>query len=177
MSLILILGGARSGKSRFAVKLASTLKGEKTYLATASALDPEMEERIKEHKRERPKQYKTVEEPLEIERVFKDSKPSKIVLLDCLTLWISNCLLSHKSEEQILARLNSFLSLAKENNACLIIVSNEVGQGIVPRNKLARRFRDIAGLANQLAAKEANEVYWMVAGIPTKIKGKALTDG
>ena len=153
MSLILILGGARSGKSRFAAKLVSTLKGEKTYLATASALDPEMEERIKEHRRKRPKQYKTVEEPLEIERVFKGNGPSKIVLLDCLTLWISNCLLSYKSEEQILARLNSFLSLAKENKACLVIVSNEVGLGIVPENKLARRFRDIAGLANQLALK------------------------
>lgn len=172
MNLILILGGVRSGKSRFGVKLASKLKGKVTYLATASALDSEMEERIKEHRKNRPKQWITAEEPLSIENVFKEKGCSKVVLLDCLTLWISNCLLSDKSEEEILTRLNSFLYLAKENKTHLIIVSNEVGLGIVPENRLARRFRDIAGLANQLVAQEAKQVYWMTAGIPTKIKGE-----
>jgi len=174
---IFILGGARSGKSGFALKLAESIKGKRLYIATAEVLDKEMEERIKKHKKDRGNNWTTIEEPLKIADVIKKNKKYGVILLDCLTLWISN--LMHKEArnkgqgargKRTKQAITELISACKDLKASIIIVSNEVGLGIVPDNPLARQFRDIAGLANQRIAETADEVYFMVSGIPMRVK-------
>lgn len=163
-----IIGGARSGKSRLALELAAKLPGKRAYLATACALDREMEERIANHRRERSAEWVTLEEPLAIPALLgKIAAEHQVLLLDCLTLWLSNLLLA---EKELDAEITSFLAAISAVEGSLFIVSNEVGQGIVPENALARRFRDLAGRLNQAVAAAAQEVYLVVAGIPLKIK-------
>lgn len=178
--LFLILGGARSGKSAFALHLAESIPGKKAYLATGEPIDEEMFTRIKRHKKERGNKWATIEEPVNIANVIRTNKEYAVILLDCLTLWLSN--LMHTSgcpsplvgegngggafEEEI----NSLISTCKRSKANIIIVSNEVGLGIVPENHLARRFRDIAGYTNQRIAEVANEVYFVAAGIAMRMK-------
>lgn len=190
--LVFITGGARSGKSSFALKLAESITppptsprkggrikvgGKRLYIATAEALDNEMAKRIKKHKKERGNNLDTIEEPIKIADVIKKNKGYDVILLDCLTLWISN--LMHKEargKEQgargrrTLQKITDLISACKKAKASTIIVSNEVGLGIVPDNPLARQFRDIAGFANQEIADAADEVYFMVSGIPMRIK-------
>lgn len=175
--LIFILGGARSGKSGFALKLAESIKGKRLYIATAEALDYEMAKRIKKHKKERGNNWSTIEEPINISDVIKKNKGCDVILLDCLTLWVSN--LMHREARskgqgarggRTLQKITDLISACKKAKASIIIVSNEVGLGIVPDNPLARQFRDIAGFANQKIADAAGEVYFMVSGIPLKIK-------
>lgn len=175
--LIFILGGARSGKSSFALKLAESIKGKRLYIATAEALDDEMAKRIKKHKKERGNNWNTIEEPIRIANVIKRNKGYDVILLDCLTLWVSN--LMHREARskgqgarggRTLQKITDLISACKKAKASIIIVSNEVGLGIVPDNPLARQFRDIAGFANQKIADAAGEVYFMVSGIPSKIK-------
>lgn len=172
--LVFIIGGARSGKSGFALKLAESIKGKRLYIATAEALDEEMEERIKKHKKERGNNWNNIEEPIKIADVIKKNKKYGVILLDCLTLWISN--LMHKKTGArghgpgVSKTVTEFISACKKAGANIIIVSNEVGLGIVPDNPLARRFRDIAGYANQKIADAADEVYFMVSGIPMRMK-------
>lgn len=171
---IFIVGGARSGKSSFALKLAESIKGKRLYIATAETLDEEMKERIKKHKKDRGNNWNTIEEPIKIADVIKKNKKYGVILLDCLTLWISN--LIHKEARVrgqgsgVIKSITELISACKEPKASIIIVSNEVGLGIVPDNPLARQFRDIAGFANQKIADAADEVYFMVSGIPLKIK-------
>jgi len=165
------LGGARSGKSDFALKVAKKLKGEVIYIATAEALDREMSERIKKHKSIRLADWKTVEEPKEIEKVIEENmRFTGTIIIDCITMWLSN-LLVEKEDEMILKETEILLRVARNTEATFILISNDVGLGIVPLSELGRRFRDLAGRVNQIIAKEADEVYFMVSGIPTKIKG------
>ncbi|MCD5391000.1 bifunctional adenosylcobinamide kinase/adenosylcobinamide-phosphate guanylyltransferase [candidate division NPL-UPA2 bacterium] len=167
--LIFITGGARSGKSSFAVKLATRLSKKVIFIATAQALDKEMKARIKKHQRQRRRNWRTVEEPRDTDKILSElRKRDNLVLLDCLTLLISNWLLSGK--KAVFKDVRSLLGAAREREFPTIIVSNEVGMGIVPDSELGRRFRDIAGRVNQMVAKEADEVYLLVSGLPIKIK-------
>lgn len=185
--IVFITGGARSGKSSFAMKEASKIHGKRLYIATAEPLDDEMKERIERHKKERPGDWDTVEEPMNIAEVMREApKEYDVMVLDCLTLWMSNLLIRvHNTEDstQIIETeignlldtvkmlKNSSLPDSAPSNCSLYIVSNEVGLGIVPDNKLARMFRDYAGMLNQRIAEIADEVYMVLAGIPLRIKG------
>lgn len=177
--LIFVTGGARSGKSAFALELANQIAGRPTgsplhirkcYLATAQAFDSEMEDRIAKHKAERGDDWDCAEEPLEVAKKIEELKGRyDLILLDCLTLWLSN--LMHESETPNLNdSAANLINACKSSESTVIVVSNEVGLGIVPDNALARRFRDLAGTANQLFAKAADEAYFVVSGIPMKLK-------
>lgn len=170
--LILITGGCRSGKSRYAIELAKQLNKPTTvYIATATFKDPEMAERIKNHQKSRPAEWQTVEEGKNIDTVLMNLKGlSEVVLIDCLTMLTSNLLIEVKDPAQILHRIESLLKVINDSELTVVIVTNEVGAGIVPEGKLGRDFRDLSGIVNQLVAQAADEVYLMVAGIPMKIK-------
>jgi adenosylcobinamide kinase/adenosylcobinamide-phosphate guanylyltransferase len=169
--IIFITGGARSGKSRFAQELARKFPGPKAYLATAQALDQEMAERILKHKQSRGAEWQTLEEPLRASEVIMEKGSRfQLVLLDCLTLWISNLMMAGWSEENILGEADRLMQASKNAACSFIFVGNEVGMGIVPDNLQARIFRDLSGLIQQKVAREADEVYWMVSGLPQKIK-------
>ena len=171
--LILILGGARSGKSSFAVARAKKLSSGQpgvVYVATASCGDEEMKRRIERHRKSRPASWKTVEERVDTSKILAEIGNASIVIIDCLTILISNLLLSEEKEAVTLKKIKEFFRSLKRRNLTALIVSNEVGMGIVPENRLGRNFRDIAGQANQIVAKMAEEVYLLEAGIPIKIK-------
>jgi len=173
--LIFILGGARSGKSVYALKLAESIVGKRLYLATAEALDDEMAERIKKHKRGRGNNWTTIEKPVKIADVIAKDKKHDVILLDCITIWLSNLITNSASKienqkSKIENYINSLVSACKKTKANIIVVSNEVGLGIVPDNPLARQFRDISGYANQRIAEAADEVYFVVSGIGVKVK-------
>ncbi len=165
-----IVGGARSGKSDYALKLAG--KSEKrAFVATGEARDNEMRRRIKLHKASRPKNWATFEAPLDTAATVKKIPPYySFVIIDCLTLLVSNMLLNKKNTEDIEKEVLAILKSLKKRKGCSAIVSNEVGLGIVPDNRLARGFRDIAGKINKLAAAYADDVFFMVSGIPWRIK-------
>jgi adenosylcobinamide kinase/adenosylcobinamide-phosphate guanylyltransferase len=169
--IFFITGGARSGKSAFAEKLAGGQAGKRAYLATAQALDPEMAARIEKHRKDRDTAWDTYEEPIAVAELLKKlSGRYDVVLLDCLTLWLSNVMAHTDSDGAVTSRSEALVTAIKEFNGACIIVSNEVGLGIVPDNPLARRFRDFAGILNQQVALAAHEVYFTAAGIPVKIK-------
>jgi adenosylcobinamide kinase/adenosylcobinamide-phosphate guanylyltransferase len=169
--LIFILGGARSGKSQQAQKLAEAYGQRVCYLATCIPQDEEMRQRVLLHQQNRPSHWKTIEEAREIIPVLqKESLNSEVILLDCLTLLIFNLMEIYPNETEILSQIKHLCETTKKISPTVLVVSNEVGGGIVPENALARKFRDLAGLANQLMARYADSVYWMVAGIPVKIK-------
>jgi adenosylcobinamide kinase/adenosylcobinamide-phosphate guanylyltransferase len=167
--IVFIVGGAKSGKSFFALAKAETFAGRKAYIATAEPLDDEMKERIQTHRDQRGKDWETFEEPKEMARVLKEVKGGySAALIDCLTLWLSNLL---HSQEDPGREIDSFLSALREGeHPPFFIVSNEVGMGIVPDNALSRMFRDLAGRLNQEVAAIADEVYLVTAGIPLRIK-------
>lgn len=171
--ITLILGGARSGKSSYALSLAKKYK-KVAFVATCLGLDKEMRERIKLHKESRPKDWETFEEPKELPKIIRNlSTKFDCILIDCLTLLVSNLVLSGDKQEEVVRKIKEIFSVLSEKKARIILVSNEVGLGLVPVNKLGREFRDIAGKVNQIAATEANEVLFMVAGLPMNVKGKA----
>jgi adenosylcobinamide kinase / adenosylcobinamide-phosphate guanylyltransferase len=165
-----ILGGARSGKSAYALSEASLFQGKKAFIATAESLDAEMEERITRHKAERGPSWTTFEEPINIKEVLWNITPKyPVVLIDCLTLWVSNLLhrqLNTREEFEGLVK-----TLLESPDSHIYIVSNEVGMGIVPENALARAYRDQLGLLNRMIAAAASTVVFMVAGIPLQVKG------
>ncbi|MBZ5676565.1 MAG: bifunctional adenosylcobinamide kinase/adenosylcobinamide-phosphate guanylyltransferase [Acidobacteriia bacterium] len=162
MALVLVGGGARSGKSRWALDRARKRGTRLVYIATAEALDEEMSIRIARHRSERGDEFVTVEAPLDLAGAIR-SLACDAVVVDCLTLWLSNTMsMPDKTDETIAA--------ARESTAEVIIVTNEVGSGIVPENALAREFRDRAGRMNQQFAEAADEVYWMVFGQPLRVK-------
>lgn len=167
---VFVIGGARSGKSSFALKLASAMPGEKTYIATGTASDPEMKVRIETHKSSRGVCWKTIEEPREIAARLLSIGRNGAVILDCLTLWISNLMEAGLTDDEIMKEAGALAKSCKKAKANVVAVSNETGQGIVPENRLARRFRDSSGLVNQMMAEEADSVYLVAAGIPVKIK-------
>jgi adenosylcobinamide kinase/adenosylcobinamide-phosphate guanylyltransferase len=167
--IIFILGGARSGKSAFALKEATRVSGKKAYIATAEVLDEEMRQRIEEHKRKRDDEWVTYEEPIRIDNIIKGIENRySVIVIDCMTLWLSNLMHNGLNIEDEIKHLVS--SLVAHNLSLLYVVSNEVGMDIVPDNELGRRFRDMAGILNQMIAEISNEVYFVMAGIPMKIK-------
>jgi adenosylcobinamide kinase / adenosylcobinamide-phosphate guanylyltransferase len=168
--IVFLLGGARSGKSTFALHEASKREGGKAYIATAQALDDEMQLRITNHKKERNKDWATFEEPLNISRLIQNIRDSHdVVLIDCLTLWLSNIM--HAGFD-INKTVDEFIDVIRQDcPALLYVVSNEVGMGLVPESKLARDYRDYLGYLNRKVAETATDVYFLAAGIPLKIKG------
>ena len=170
--IIFILGGARSGKSTFAVKLAKESGKKKiAFIATGQALDEEMKKRIMLHKKVRPVNFKTFEEPHDIDGLLKKvTGKFDLIIIDCLTLFVSNLLLKKHGEEEIYKKMDNILTLLEKIKATSIVISNEVGLGIVPDTKLGRDFRDIAGKVNQIIAKNSDQVFFMVSGIPWRIK-------
>ncbi|MDD4183136.1 MAG: bifunctional adenosylcobinamide kinase/adenosylcobinamide-phosphate guanylyltransferase [Candidatus Omnitrophica bacterium] len=170
--IIFILGGARSGKSSFALKLAKKSKKNKVaFIATGQARDCEMKKRILLHRLTRPSNFKTFEEALNLSGLLKKiSSGFDVIIIDCLTLLVSNLMLKKFKEEKILDEINKISTILKKINIKAIIVSNEVGLGIVPQTKLGRGFRDIAGKVNQAVAKNADNVFFMVSGLPWRLK-------
>ena len=183
--ITLITGGARSGKSSFALKESGTMGGRKIFVATAVSCDEEMSARIQRHRRERGREWETIEEPFEIAGVIRHRDSEDVVIVvDCVTVWLSNILLKLSDEDgteepdnddyitgKINERLDDLIEALKSTrHARVFMVSNEVGMGIVPESKLGRLFRDVAGIANQRLAGIAENVYLMVSGLPLKIK-------
>jgi len=172
---ILVIGGCRSGKSRHALDLAEKIPGSKRiFIATCMPLDDEMKERIDRHKKERDKNWKTIEAPVELSvEINENSREGDLILIDCLTLWINNLLMEIENPDVIDQRIHKLILAIKEAKCPIILVSNEVGTGIVPENKLARQFRDLAGFTNQKVAECTDRDIWMVAGIPLVIKSQS----
>ncbi|MCY4395156.1 MAG: bifunctional adenosylcobinamide kinase/adenosylcobinamide-phosphate guanylyltransferase [Rhodospirillaceae bacterium] len=167
-NLYLILGGARSGKSRHAEALVEAAPPPWRYIATAEALDGEMQRRIDEHRKRRGKGWQTVEAPLELAAALDDAPADAPLLVDCLTLWLSNLMLNERTLEPAVEALMDAL---ERRRGLTVLVSNEVGLGIVPENRLARDFRDAAGALHRRVAARAQHVHFMVAGIATIVKG------
>ncbi|HML17106.1 MAG TPA: bifunctional adenosylcobinamide kinase/adenosylcobinamide-phosphate guanylyltransferase [Bryobacteraceae bacterium] len=167
MAIILIGGGAHSGKSRQALDLARKRGRRRMFLATAEALDPEMEARIARHRAERGSEFTTVEEPIEIADAIRKADADAIVV-DCLTLWLSNVMLTFGRD--IDAEIEELVKATRESAASIFLVTNEVGCGIVPESTLGRDFRDRSGVLNQRVGAAADEVYWMVFGHPLRVK-------
>lgn len=172
--LTLILGGARSGKSAFAVELGKRYS-RVVYVATAQILDEEMANRVKLHRQMRPEAWRTIESPYQADKTLEGLEgQADLVLIDCLTLYVSNLLLDEKEKEEkgdyILGEIERLCRVSRAIAPDVVMVSNEVGQGIVPVDPLARKFQDISGLVNQRVARAADEVYLVTAGIPTRIK-------
>jgi len=169
--LTLVLGGARSGKSRYAENLIAALpppwQPPWAYVATAQALDTEMAERIGAHRSRRGPQWRTIEAPCDLAAALKACEKLP-VLIDCLTLWLSNLMLAHADIDAEIARLEAALAAAKSP---VVLVANEVGYGIVPDHPLGRRFRDLQGILNQRIAARADRVVLVVAGLPLAMKG------
>ncbi len=170
--VIFITGGARSGKSRLAEQLAAGYGAPLGYIATGQAGDSEMAERIARHRARRGPDWQTMEEPLDLAGVIRGHDGHfQAMLVDCVTLWLTNLLLKYDDATQALAEVRALVELFSVTRTPLILVSNEVGMGIVPDNRLARTFRDLAGEANELLAAAADEVYVTFSGLPLKLKG------
>jgi adenosylcobinamide kinase/adenosylcobinamide-phosphate guanylyltransferase len=168
--MALILGGARSGKSRYAEALVqSVARRTPIYIATAEARDDEMQARIAQHRAQRGDGWHTIEEPLALPARLQQNESGDVVLVDCLTLWLSNLILADHDIEDAAARLCAALAASP---AQIVLVANEVGLGIVPENALARRFRDEAGRLNQRVAALADHVAFIAAGLPLLLKGR-----
>lgn len=166
-----VLGGSRSGKSRFAVKLAKRKARNVAFIATCLPKDLEMKKRIAIHKKTRPSYWRVFENPKDIPSLLKQiGSKFEVIIIDCLTLLVSNFLLKGHNENSIKDAIDKILKSLKKNKGESIIVSNEVGLGIVPENKLARDFRDITGRINQIVATKADEIFFLVSGIPWRIK-------
>jgi len=167
-----IVGGARSGKSRYAQELAKRISKKVVFVATCVPHDKEMKERIALHRKVRPRYWKVIEEPRAIRSILPGLKQGfDVVIIDCLGLLISNFLLDGLKEVAIEKEITSIVDSLSRAKFTSIVVSNEVGGGVVPGNALARKFRDLTGLANQIMAKKADSVVFMQSGIPTIIKG------
>ena len=171
--IIFITGGCRSGKSRFALDYANQHFSTKLYLATCEALDEEMAQRIAHHKKTRSPEWQTIEEPVEVvDKIRQYSNKTDVILLDCITLWLSNLLMRQMDDTEILKEISGLIDTMQEKQTSFIFVSNEVGLGIVPADPLSRRFRDLSGIANQRIAEAADTAILMASGIPIFLKGK-----
>ncbi|NPU85151.1 MAG: bifunctional adenosylcobinamide kinase/adenosylcobinamide-phosphate guanylyltransferase [Syntrophaceae bacterium] len=193
--IVLVTGGSRSGKSRYAQELAESIAGKRTFVATCPVVDEEMAERIRRHQRARGTGWITLEEAVDLPGALRRAAGSGVVLVDCLTLWVNNLLYeetlrsdraegtaavnapagpagsSGLSEDEMEARCREVLRACADLPGTVIFVTNEVGMGIVPDNALSRRFRDLAGRCNQVVARGADRVVLMVSGIAAMIKG------
>lgn len=185
-TIILCSGGARSGKSEFAEQLALSLKGRKAYVATGQAFDDEMKDRIKKHQLRRGKEWITFEIPLHLHKNWEQIKNvSDVILIDCLTMFTSNHVFAHgdintqedsnRIESIILEELRLLLQdINNSNDKTVIFVTNEIGLGIVPENKLARYFRDITGRVNREVASSANKMYLTISGVTIELKSQEV---
>lgn len=171
---MLVLGGARSGKSSFALDLCNKIEGKRYFIATAQAFDDEMVDRIKRHQEERGNQWNTIEETVDIcERIKEIDSEDAIVLIDCLTLWLSNLYMKYESDvDRVYDEIEKLISTISKIKGRLVLVSNEVGMGIVPENKLARLYRDASGAMNRKVADKADKVVISFAGLPVVLKEK-----
>jgi adenosylcobinamide kinase / adenosylcobinamide-phosphate guanylyltransferase len=179
--IILITGGSRSGKSAFAEKTAEALPGPRVYIATCPVIDPETGERIRKHREaRRGKGWETIEETIDLAGVIRRTGAYRVLLVDCLTLWINNLLYEAGkrgeifTEEAAVGRCRELTDSCRAFGGTVIFVTNELGMGIVPNNETARRFRDIAGRCNQEMAAAADTVTLVVSGIPLNLKSKEL---
>jgi adenosylcobinamide kinase/adenosylcobinamide-phosphate guanylyltransferase len=171
---MLILGGAKSGKSSFALNVSNSLDRERIFLATAQPFDQEMEERIGRHQAERGTGWRTIEEPLKIsETISAHDSQDTIILVDCLTLWLNNLYMEYGEDpEAIDEAIENLARQLADIHGAVVVVSNEVGMGIVPDNKLSRTYRDTAGYMNQRIARLAGEVVAVIAGLPIVLKSE-----
>ena len=175
--IILITGGSRSGKSAHAQCLAESLPGRRAFIATCPVIDDEMRERVSLHRAERRKsRWRTIEETLDLAGALRSAKPQRVVLVDCLTLWVNNLMYQAEqrgktiSESQIARHCREVLAACREHPGTVIFVTNEVGMGIVPENAISRRYRDLAGRTNQIIAAASHEVCLVVCGQSLEIK-------
>ena len=183
---ILIIGGARSGKSRFAQELALKLGEPVLFVATAAAGDEEMRQRIEKHQQARPNTWSTLEVTTHVgSQILQKIGEARVVIVDCITLLVNNILSQHSDqtgkqidapliEKKLIAEINELVECINHTNASFIIVTNEVGLGLVPANRESRLYRDLLGRANQILAQCAGEVYLMVAGLPVPIKPSSI---
>ena len=179
---VLLIGGARSGKSSYAEEMARQIGGEVLFVATAEARDDEMHRRIEVHKKSRPAHWHTLETPSKVGScIATDGRPYKTVVLDCVTLLVNNILCQHMAisgedvnekavEDDVKAEIKAIIDCMQQSPATYILVTNEVGEGIIPLGASTRIYRDVLGRANQMLARAVDEVYLMVAGIPLRVK-------
>ena len=176
--IILVTGGARSGKSSFAERYVAKYGKKVGYIATSKICDEEMEYRVKLHRERRPAEWETFESPYSAHEVIRErGKSYDMILFDCMTIYVSNILSTVEDIDDfdgnykiVTERLKKLITAISESDATVVIVTNEVGSGIVPNNRLAREYRDLAGLANQMLAEVAEKVFLVVSGIPVDIK-------
>ena len=171
---MLVLGGARSGKSSFALELCNNIEGKHYFIATAQAFDDEMDDRIKRHQEERGSEWNTIEETVDIYQKIRDiDSEDAIVLVDCLTLWLSNLYMKYESDtEMVCEKMDELVAGLSSIKGRIVLVSNEVGMGIVPENKLARLYRDASGAMNRKIAEKADKVVITFSGMPMVLKEK-----
>ena len=170
--MIFVTGGCRSGKSRYALHYANQHFSKKLFMATCEALDEEMTRRIETHKKARGPEWQTIEEPIEIVRKIRESgRDVEVILIDCLTLWLYNLLMKWDNDLEIIDETEKLIETIKQSPASFILVSNEVGMGIVPADALSRRYRDLLGTMNQRIAEALDTAIFMVSGIPIFLKG------
>jgi adenosylcobinamide kinase/adenosylcobinamide-phosphate guanylyltransferase len=173
--LVFVIGGCKSGKSRHALQTAEKIAANRRiFIATCAPQDAEMKQRVARHQKERGLNWVTVQEPLHLPAaILENSLEANVILVDCLTLWVNNLLMETDDEKQIKENISRLIHTLEKATGPVVLVSNEVGTGIVPKNKIARKYRDIMGLVNQAVAKAADKVIWMVAGIPVTVKGES----
>jgi adenosylcobinamide kinase/adenosylcobinamide-phosphate guanylyltransferase len=177
-SITLLTGGARSGKSSFALELAKKCSGKRIFVATAIAFDEEMEKRIKKHKMEREKYFTTIEEPYDLKSALLKIEKADMVIVDCLTVWLGNLFYKHGSDyDAVEKEVRLFVDALGRFAFDVVMVTNEVGSGIVPDNPLGRTFRDVAGILNQSIGKRADVIYLCCRGVPLQIKGAKANEG
>jgi adenosylcobinamide kinase / adenosylcobinamide-phosphate guanylyltransferase len=168
---ILVLGGSRSGKSEFAENLVADQYEKKTYVATMQAGDDELQVRIGNHKKRRGEDWKLIEEPLQLFNVLMgDINTTEVFLVDCITMWLTNMLMKNYSDADITEQVKQVKEISQQRLRSIVFVANEVGLGIVPESQLGRRFRDLAGWTNQELAKGCDDVFFVAAGCPLKLK-------
>lgn len=179
--IILITGGSRSGKSGYGQRIAESIPGTRTYIATCPVIDKEMEDRIRKHKEARKlASWETLEESTDLAGALFMSRGSEVTLVDCLTLWVNNLMYEaeqekrHIAEDVIGARCEDVVEACGDLHGTVIFITNEVGMGIVPGNPASRLFRDLAGRCNQIMASHADTCIFMVSGIPLYIKGEKI---
>jgi len=175
--LILVTGGARSGKSDYALKRAEAIAGSHYFLATCPVIDAEMDERIVRHKAERKGGiWQTIEEEVDLAKIVQSLDPDTVCLIDCLTLWVNNLMFQAEKagqifgEDEMRIRIEKFIHEADSFQGTLICVSNEVGMGVVPDNAMGRRYRDLVGRSNRIVAAAADEVVFVSCGLPLFLK-------
>ncbi len=174
-----VTGGCRSGKSRHAQELAEAIAPSgRVYIATCVPRDDEMRDRVRRHQADRDRSWRTVEAPVDLhDAITEQRRKAAVVLADCLTLWTTNILLNPDEAERAEAHLEKLVGALSGDGCPVILVSNEVGCGIVPENALARRFRDLVGFVNQRVAAAADQVVWCVSGIPVTVKSPQRATG